>query len=141
MPSERFSLSGLCRFDGCPCPRVARGYCSGHYQQMRKGQPLHKLRDDSGRGAGYVDPRSGYRYVSLGVRGKVLEHRAVMERQLGRPLRRDETVHHVNGNRLDNRIKNLELWASRHPKGQRVEDHVAEAVEVLRLYASHLLAR
>jgi hypothetical protein len=87
----------------------------------------------------------GYRYVCVPKSSttvyagqRVFEHRLVMARHLGRELTTDETVHHKNGDRLDNRLENLELWTGNHSHGQRVEDVLRNAIEALERYHGSL---
>jgi len=67
---------------------------------------------------GHID-KGGYRIVSInGVATR--EHRFIMEQSIGRKLHANEDVHHVNGDRLDNRIENLTIL-ERAP--HRMEHH------------------
>lgn len=77
-------------------------------------------------------------YVSIRVGGvNIFQHRHVMEQHIGRPLLKSETVHHKNGVKDDNRLENLELWTSSHPSGQRVEDMLAHAYQIIELYKDY----
>jgi HNH endonuclease len=60
-----------------------------------------------------------------------------MEEYLGRPLLPHENVHHLDGDRSNNKIENLELWSKGQPPGQRVEDKLAWAREIIALYENY----
>lgn len=71
---------------------------------------------------------SGYRLIRLPIdhpfysmavaQGYVPEHRLVMAQKLGRPLTNNETVHHKDGDRLNNNLDNLQLRKRHHGNGQ-----------------------
>jgi hypothetical protein len=100
----------------------------------------HGRKKDGWEGGGWAKDANGYILILSKAhpysnsKGYVHEHRLAMERHLGRYLDSNEIVHHKNGVRDDNRIENLELWIKGHLPGQRVEDIVAWAKEILRKY-------
>lgn len=76
----------------------------GLTRRIQKGENLGA--DHPRYKGGHVSKASGYRLVRHEGR-LTLEHRVVMERVLGRPLKRSEHVHHIDGDPLNNAPENL----------------------------------
>ena len=128
-----------CSVEACEKGVHSHGWCRAHYARwlatgdVRPHEPLRVFAGDGHVSHGYfrVTVAEDERWLVHGRKAE-LQHRLVMARSLGRPLTPDESVHHRNGDRTDNRLDNLELWSRFQPNGQRVADKVAWAREVLR---------
>ena len=131
---------GPCSFDGCEGTARTKGLCPAHYRQERLGIELRPIKKATRRhlnSQGYwlvYDPD----HPSAQKGGWLMEHRKVMSDYLGRALRKNENVHHINGVRDDNRLENLELWVTSQPSGQRPEDLVAWAEDIISTYKSEM---
>jgi hypothetical protein len=83
--------------------------------------------------------KKGYIMLRIPNRGYVFEHVLVMEEKLGRRLEEDENVHHKNGVRDDNRLRNLELWVKPQPIGCKAEDALKWALMIVKRYKPEIL--
>lgn len=126
-----------CSIEGCEGKYHANGYCSAHNSRLRKyGDPLGKPEERQvklsggkrvpGQGEGIYETKTKYTsykmilcpcHPNADKKGYVREHRLIMEVHLGRFLDTKESVHHKDGNGLNNSLVNLELLnRSEHAK-------------------------
>lgn len=121
----RFNKSGILRerADGI---RIAasKGRMSknkGVKRSFTEEWKLNISKAKKGNGVGVSKKPNGYMEITMGANKGKGQHRAVMEKHLGRPLASGEVVHHANHDRADNRLENLEVMsraehASHHAK-------------------------
>jgi hypothetical protein len=134
------SATWLCRCS-CGTERVVAAANLRDGRSSSCNGPEHRIRRIDQHGYRII---SGFEHPNAQKNGDIFEHVLVMSDMLGRPLiaRKDnhpvikqERVHHRNGVRDDNRPENLELWAiQQQPPGQRVEDMVAWAHQIINQY-------
>ncbi len=108
----RHKTPNICSMSECGVKAHGLGFCSRHYNRVRRwGDPLAMKKRADGTGTFH----NGYLMIRVGG-DPIFQHRHIMEKHLGRKLLRSEIVHHKNGDRLDNRVSNLQVMLrSKHP--------------------------
>jgi len=123
--TEKLSIQKVAKRFNCSCTAIRNAI-------SRNGLKPRTLSEAHNRRLGELSPAwkggkicapDGYIYIHTSKHpncnsdGYVAEHRLIMEKHLGRYLKREEVVHHINGNPSDNRIENLMLFVKN-------EDHM-----------------
>ena len=97
-----------CEVEGCSKPGFCKGLCEEHYNRLRTYGRLERIHAPAG--SVWIST-GGYKTVTYNGK-QILVHRLIMEEQIQRPLKPEEIVHHINGDKLDNRIENLEIMTN-----------------------------
>ena len=112
---------------GCLGAQISK-LCRRHQIQTQRRGPRGGPAHPDWKGGVHVD-RQGYVFVYAPWHPRkkkygnyVLLSRLLMEQKIGRLLRREEVVHHINDDRGDNRIENLQLFSTN-------ADHLRETLK------------
>lgn len=114
-----YSYNGQkCPIKGCKKPKEWLGHCGKHAQRIhRYGDPDYVTPEEirlSRLRASQPNLGKAKKTTYLKLNGRHM-HRVVFEMFLGRKLKRNEIVHHIDGNRHNNDISNLEMMSqARH---------------------------
>lgn len=108
------------RCDGDRKSVIYKGEDNPNYGNRGESNPMYK--------GGYIS-KYGYKLIrkpdhpNARQGGYVFEHRYVMSKHIGRPLREDEIIHHKDEDRLNNEITNLEIMTRSEHSKLHMEDY------------------
>lgn len=116
-------MAKLCCIEGCQRKTDSNGMCGMHAQRVRRyGDPNYVTPEAQRRANNRaamlkrVDELKPTTYRKLFGRH---EHRVVAEQMLGRPLKQNEIVHHIDGNKHNNDPSNLQVMT----QAEHVREH------------------
>jgi hypothetical protein len=101
--------------------RASRPTCSPGCKNKIHPENISGVRNGNWKGGEFIT-RAGYKFIRIGIKKYIQEHRYVMQNYICRVLSNNEVVHHENGNKLDNRPRNLSVMTqSEHAKIHRCD--------------------
>jgi hypothetical protein len=122
LPAAVCAMKPCCCIEGCMKPVDSHQMCAMHAQRVRRyGDPHYVTSEAQRRENNRVAQLARFDSVkptTYRKRNGRHEHRVVAEQMLGRPLRRGEIVHHIDGNKHNNDPSNLQVMSQ--------SDHIRE---------------
>lgn len=98
------SIPEICRELDCSCGAVVPCLKKHGIETRSISDAIHLAR-----GGRISKQRGGYLFINTGKNSRVLQHRKIVEAIIGRPLEKNEVVHHKDGDKSNNSPENLEL--------------------------------
>lgn len=101
----------------------------GYEDKKRKFLRKDEIIDSHGYRRVKLDKDDPYIEMSR-LNGYVMKHRYIMAQHLGRALKKKEQVHHIDGDRSNNDISNLQLRSTYHGPGQTYKCNCCGSLDV-----------